>query len=102
MVKKKACIFISGSGTNLRSIIKSSREYNFPINIRLIVSNNKNAKGIIFAKKFSIPYICLKTNRYNFEKIVLKKLIDKKIQDKGQRRADKERTAELSIAFQSI
>ena len=79
MVKKKACIFISGSGTNLRSIIKSSREYNFPINIRLIVSNNKNAKGIIFAKKFSIPYICLKTNRYNFEKIVLKKLVEKKI-----------------------
>ena len=73
MVKKKACVFISGSGTNLRSIIKSSRDYNFPINVSLIVSNNKSAKGILLAKKFSIPLICLDTNRYNFETIELKK-----------------------------
>ena len=46
MVKKKACVFISGSGTNLRSIIKNTRDYNFPINIKLVISNNKNAKGI--------------------------------------------------------
>ena len=51
MVKKnKACIFISGSGTNLNSIIKNSREYNFPINIDLVVSDKKNAGGINFAK----------------------------------------------------
>ena len=48
MVKKNACVFISGSGTNLRSIIKNSRDYNFPINISLVVANNKNAKGINF------------------------------------------------------
>ena len=79
MVKKNACVFISGSGTNLRSIIKNSRDYNFPINISLVVANNKNAKGINFAKKFSIPYICLDTNRYKFEKIILRKLKEKKI-----------------------
>ena len=79
MVKKKACVFISGSGTNLRSIIKNSRDYNFPINICLIVSNNKNAKGILLAKKFLIPYVCLNTNRYSFEKIILKKIIERKI-----------------------
>ena len=44
MVKKKACIFISGSGTNLKSIIKSSRDYNFPINIELVISNKKSAR----------------------------------------------------------
>ena len=36
------------------------------------------------------------------QKTKTKKTKDKKLQDKGQRRADKERTAELSIAFQSI
>ena len=41
MVKKKACVFISGGGTNLRSIIKSSRDYNFPINVKLVISNKK-------------------------------------------------------------
>ena len=55
MVKIKACVFISGSGTNLRSIIKNTRDYNFPINIKLIISDKKNAKGIGYAKKYSIP-----------------------------------------------
>ena len=79
MVKKKACVFISGSGTNLRSIIKNSRDYNFPINISLVVSNNKYAKGIFYARKFSIPYICINSNRQEFEKIILNQLVKKKI-----------------------
>ena len=57
MVKKiKTCVFISGKGSNLESIIKSSREYNFPIKIDLIISNNINAKGLKLAKKYYIPF----------------------------------------------
>ena len=57
MVNKiKACIFISGNGSNLKSILKSSRDYNFPIKIELIISNNIKAKGLKIAKKYSIPY----------------------------------------------
>ena len=56
MVNKiKSCVFISGNGSNLRSIIKSSRDYNFPIKIELVISNNPNAKGIKLAKKYGIP-----------------------------------------------
>ena len=55
MVNKiKSCVFISGDGSNLKSIIKSSRDYNFPIKIELIISNNKKAKGLKFAKKHGI------------------------------------------------
>ena len=54
--KIKACIFISGTGSNLESIIKSSREYNFPIKIELIISNNIKAKGLEFARKYNIPF----------------------------------------------
>ncbi len=79
MVKKKACVFISGSGTNLRSIIKSSRDYNFPININLVISNKKSAGGINFAKKFSIPHIILDVNKKKFEKIAVKELANRKI-----------------------
>ena len=74
MVKKKACIFISGSGTNLKSIIKSARDYNFPINIELVISNKKTAKGINYAKKYSIPYQTitnkktLRLQNYSFQK----------------------------------
>tara|TARA_Y100001970_G_C13965022_1_gene715154 strand:+ start:23 stop:589 length:567 start_codon:yes stop_codon:yes gene_type:complete len=81
MVKKRACIFISGSGTNLRSIIKSSRDYNFPIKINLVISNKANAKGIIFAKRFSIPYIIFDLRKKNdFEKLAFQKLKDEKIE----------------------
>jgi len=57
MVKKiKSCVFISGKGSNLNSIIKSSREYNFPIKINLIISDNRRANGLKLAKKYNIPY----------------------------------------------
>ena len=42
MVNKKKFVFlISGNGSNLKSLIKSSRDYNFPIKIELIISNKK-------------------------------------------------------------
>ena len=57
---KNACIFISGNGTNLRSIILKSREYNFPANVKLVVSNREKALGLNYAKKWSIPIFILK------------------------------------------
>ena len=56
MVKKiRSCVFISGNGSNLKSIIKNSRDYNFPIRIELIISNNMEVGGVKIAKKYSIP-----------------------------------------------
>ena len=51
MVKKNACVFISGRGSNLNNLIKKSRDYNFPIKIKLVICNNDKAPGIIYAKK---------------------------------------------------
>ena len=68
MVKKKTCIFISGKGTNLKNLISRSRDYNFPINIKLIITNNKNANGITFARKNLIPYVVINTKMRNYEK----------------------------------
>ena len=52
--KIKACIFISGKGSNLKSIIKSSKKHNFPIKVELVISNKKKAKGLLIAKKYNI------------------------------------------------
>ena len=70
MVNKiKACVFISGNGSNLKSIIKNSRGYNFPIKIELIISNNIKANGLKIAKKYSIPYKYFSTrNKKLFER----------------------------------
>ena len=40
MVKKNACVFISGYGSNLKCLISSSRDNNFPINISLVICDN--------------------------------------------------------------
>jgi len=81
MVKKiKACVFISGTGSNLKSIIKSSRDSNFPIKIGLIISDNINAKGLRLAKKYSIPYNFFSSkNKKIFERNSLNEIKKKKI-----------------------
>ena len=79
MVKKRTCIFISGYGSNLKYLILNSRIQNFPIKICLVVSNNKKAKGILHAKKNSIPYIIIDTKRRNYENIILRELKKYKI-----------------------
>ena len=79
MVKKKACVFISGSGTNLKALLKSSREYNFPINISYIVSNTKNAKGLKLAKLYKIPFGVVNLNKIINLETFLKELHKKNI-----------------------
>tara|TARA_Y100000817_G_scaffold157106_1_gene122868 strand:- start:700 stop:1263 length:564 start_codon:yes stop_codon:yes gene_type:complete len=74
MVKINSCVFISGKGTNLRELIKSSREYNFPITIKLIISNNEKAKGLVLAKKFSIPFKIVNFKKHLYETKVLNEM----------------------------
>jgi phosphoribosylglycinamide formyltransferase 1 len=52
--KIKTAVFISGSGSNLKNLIKFSEIRNCPITINLIVSNKSNAKGLVYAKQFKI------------------------------------------------
>ena len=76
MVKINTCVFISGQGSNLKNLIMRSRDANFPISIKLVITNNDNACGIIYAKQNSIPYFILNTELRNYENqllLVLKK-----------------------------
>ncbi len=67
MVKKNTCVFISGQGSNLKNLIAHSRDYSFPIKISLVICNNEKANGIIYAKKYNIPYIFINTKQRNYE-----------------------------------
>ena len=69
--KIKAAIFISGRGSNLKSLIKFSKTKKSPISISLIVTNNLKAKGLDFANIYKI-----KKKIINFRN---KKLAEKKI-----------------------
>ena len=74
MVKKNACIFISGKGSNLKNLILRSRDYSFPVSIKLVISDQKKALGLLHAKKNSIPYIIIDTNSRNYENKIIKDL----------------------------
>ena len=52
--KIKTAVFISGTGSNLKSLIKFSKTDKSPISINLIVSNNPKAKGLIYGKRYKI------------------------------------------------
>ena len=72
--KKKLVIsvFISGRGTNLKSLIEFSKKKNSQIKINLIISNNKDAKGLQFAKKNNINFLIVNyKNKKNVEKKIL-------------------------------
>ena len=52
--KIRTAVFISGTGSNLKSLIKFSRTTKSPISIDFIISNNFKAKGLNYAKKYNI------------------------------------------------
>ena len=47
--KTKTAIFISGTGSNLKNLIKFSSKKYSPISIKLVISNKKNAIGLKYA-----------------------------------------------------
>ena len=54
--KSNTAVFISGRGSNLKSLIKYSKSKYSLIKIKLVVSNTINAKGLNYAKKSKIKY----------------------------------------------
>ena len=70
--KIKTAVFISGTGSNLKNLIKFSKKKNFPISIDLIISNNPKAKGLAYGKIFKIKK---KVFNFNNKILVEKKLL---------------------------
>ena len=52
--KINIAVFISGTGSNLRSLIKFSKLKKSPIIIKMIISNNYKAKGLKYANIYKI------------------------------------------------
>ena len=71
--KIKTAVFISGTGSNLSNLIKFSKNNKAPIKISCVISDNKKAKGLVYAKKFKIEK---KVFKFNKEKKNEKKILD--------------------------
>jgi phosphoribosylglycinamide formyltransferase-1 len=71
--KIKTAVLISGTGSNLKNLIKFSKIKNSPISIDLIVSNTPKAKGLKFSNQFNIKkYV----SSFKNSKIAESKILD--------------------------
>ena len=52
--KIRTAVFISGTGSNFKSLIKFSKKNKCPISIEIVISSNSKAKGLDYAKKYNI------------------------------------------------
>jgi phosphoribosylglycinamide formyltransferase-1 len=71
-------VFISGRGTNLKSLIKFSKKKNSPINIKLIISNTNKAKGLKYSKVYKIQKKVIDFKNNNIAEKKLLNLLSKK------------------------
>ena len=65
--KVRTAVFISGSGSNLKSLIKFSKTRRSPISVDLIISDNSKAKGLNYAKIFKIKKKVYKLNNKSLD-----------------------------------
>ena len=78
--KKNIAVFISGRGSNLKSLIKYSKLKKSRFNVKLVITNKKNAKGLNYAKKNKIVYFIVNyKNKKKAEKKILFFLKKKKL-----------------------
>ena len=73
-------VFISGTGSNLKSLIKFSNLKKSPISIKIIISNNPKSKGLAYGKIYKIrKKIFNFSKQVKTEKEILELLKKKKI-----------------------
>ena len=77
--KIKTAVFISGTGSNLKNLIKFSKQRNFPISVDLIISNNAKAKGLIYGNNFKIKK---KVFNFRYKMIAEKKILSLLLKNK--------------------
>ncbi len=79
----KLAIFISGRGSNMREIARACQRKKLKSSIRLIVSNNANAPGLLIPEIRNIPTLTLDESNLNNKEFYLlleKSLIENDIE----------------------
>ncbi len=75
--KIKTAVFISGTGSNLKNLIKFSKIKNSPISIDLIFSNTSKAKGLKFSNQFNIKKYVSSFKNYKIAEAKILNLLNK-------------------------
>ena len=75
--KIKTAVFISGTGSNLKNLIKFSKTKISPILIKLVISSSKKAKGLKYSTQYNIEKKIVNFNN-NFSENKILNYINKK------------------------
>jgi len=75
--KIKTAVFISGTGSNLKNLIKFSKTKISPILIKLVISSSKKAKGLKYSTQYKIEKKIVNFNN-NFAENKILNYINKK------------------------
>ncbi len=79
--KINIAIFLSGTGSNFKNLVKYSKKKNSKFKINLVISNKPKAKGLNYAKKCQIRSKVIKhSSAKKSESKILKELINNKIE----------------------
>ena len=77
-MKKKVVILISGSGTNMVSLVEATRATDFPAEVVAVISDNKDAKGIEKARILGLSTYIIErknfTDKQTFETALLDRI----------------------------
>lgn len=77
-MKKKVVILISGSGTNMVSLVEATRTNDFPAEVIAVISDNKDAKGIEKARILGLSTYIIErknfTDKQTFETALLDRI----------------------------
>lgn len=64
MGKLKVGILISGRGSNMAALVEAAQHPEFPAEVRCVVANRPDAKGLDFARQHGIPAILVDHKAY--------------------------------------
>ena len=75
----KIAVFISGRGSNFTTLYENIKKGNIKnAEISVVFSNKEDAKGLEYAKKENIPYICIPSkdykNRQEYDRLIVQSL----------------------------
>ncbi|HSY29681.1 MAG TPA: formyltransferase family protein, partial [Burkholderiaceae bacterium] len=57
-------ILISGRGSNMQAIVKAAQNERWPAKIAAIISNRRDAEGLLFAQEQGVPHAVIANGDY--------------------------------------
>ncbi len=82
-LKTPIVIFISGRGSNMKSLVEAAREADFPAEVRLVVSNDPDAGGLEWAQSQGIATFALDHKPFGKDREVHERALDAELEKHG-------------------